>query len=135
MLAQGRNVHTAGACWRHHVTGDLTAPVALQLSHPEIQAFPSAAEYRLARGLALQRQKQGIVSIEDSQSAGLGVIEDLGLGRQSVLPAPEGLNMGIPDVGDAHHIRLSDPRKVIHLAGVVDPQLHHGDLMMALQPQ
>ena len=135
VLSQGRYIHPARASRRGHSAGNLTAPIAFHLFHPVVQPLFLSTKHRFPRRFPPQCQQKRIIPVEDGQCSGFGVIEYLSFSRQGVFPASESLDMRIPDIGDTHHIGLSNGREVIHLPGMVNTKLNHSDLVMPLQPQ
>ena len=139
MLPQGGDLHVAASPGGHHLAGYLAPPVAFQLPGVVVQPHIPAHIEGIPRPQGLRHipgaPQQGIVPVKDGGTAGAGVAEYFQLGLQGVLPTAKGLDMGVANVGDAHHIGLGDGRKITHLSRVVDAQFHHGDLMVTVQPQ
>ena len=131
MFAGGGDLQTVGVVLRLHVAGDAAHAVVLSVRHPDgAMGGPAAPD-----GLEgqLQRIQQRVVAVEDRETAGLQILEDLALGLENAIPAAQILNVGVADVGDDGDVRLDHLPQIADLAEVVHARLDDRRLMLRRQ--
>ena len=79
--------------------------------------------------------QQGIVSVEDSQSALLQMRENLAFRLQDALTAAQKFDMSVADVGDDRHIRTHHSAQILDLPKMVHAGLDDRRLVLGAQAQ
>ena len=128
MLPRGGNGQTVDIPLRGHGAGDALHAAVNELRNPGLTVLRLAAAHGAEGGA--HRIQQGVVPIEDQQPLRLQILQNLALGLENSLAAPQKLHMGVADVGDDGDVRPHHLPQVADLSEVVHARLNHRRLVL-----
>ena len=133
MYARGGDLQCVAFLRRHNGAAHPLQAKILQSLHPDAAARREAAQNLLTA--QLQGREQLIVPIDDGQTAGTEILEDLRLGPADGLPALEVGQVDVVHIGDYGDVRAHSLPQPADLPGAVHAGLDHRRLVLRQQGQ
>ena len=135
MLPQGRDLYLPVHIGGDHSAVDMAELIPAAGNGPIVHPLTLTAEHSGHRSLAPQGGQPLVVSVQNQQTVFLYMGQQLALGLENVLPATQTFNMGIANIGNDAHIRLSQAGQIIDLSRLIHSHLQNADLCGGVQTE